>query len=166
MDTARLAGLSDGQKDCLRLVARHFGSKEIARLLDISPHTVDQRLKVAMRVLGVESRFEAARMLLSHEAGHQSLVYQRPDIAGFSACPAPIAPQPDAQQPGLSVREEQAPFRVSPHTQSVPVGLVAGEKRNELSAQQKMAYVLAVAFGSAIAFGSIVAGLEALSRLI
>jgi DNA-binding CsgD family transcriptional regulator len=109
-ETARMTALNlnDGQKDCLRLVMRHFSSKEIARQLDISPHTVDKRLKVATATLGVSSRVDAARILTEMEEKSgvacpgdaaeskqsaffldtrfnthrdQSLVYQRPDLS-------------------------------------------------------------------------------------
>ena len=41
--------LTGGQKACLRLVAQHYVSKEIARKLRISHLTVDQRLDAARR---------------------------------------------------------------------------------------------------------------------
>ncbi len=101
--------LSDGQKECLRLVMQHFSSKEIARRLGVSPHTVDKRLKQAIAALGVNSRVDAARLLAQTEgnldqghitsdisppafnfaaydvpaAGDQSLVYQSPDLSPF-----------------------------------------------------------------------------------
>ncbi len=100
--------LNEGQKDCLRLVMQHFSSKEIARKLVLSPHTVDKRLKLAIAILGVSSRVDAARILAEAEGdktsqrytaahaspsafsfGHssfdkpmdQSLVYQYPDLS-------------------------------------------------------------------------------------
>lgn len=80
MEPDRLGQLSGGQRDCLRLVLRHMSSKQIAAELKISPHTVDQRLKQAMRILGASSRVEAAQALAAAE-GHQWLAYQSPDIA-------------------------------------------------------------------------------------
>ncbi|NJC07221.1 helix-turn-helix transcriptional regulator [Polymorphobacter fuscus] len=84
--------LTDGQRDCLRLVYNHMKSKDIARVLGVSPHTVDMRLRTAMKTLGVASRIEAARMLVQEESGgettpdrasaqYQSLIYQAPDVA-------------------------------------------------------------------------------------
>jgi DNA-binding CsgD family transcriptional regulator len=100
--------LNEGQKDCLRLVMQHFSSKEIARKLALSPHTVDKRLKLATAILGVSSRVDAARILAEVEgddtsqkyaaananppafsfghaslksSGDQSLVYQYPDLS-------------------------------------------------------------------------------------
>ena len=41
----RVARLSQGQLDCLLLVDQHLNSKEIAAEFNISPHTVDQRIR-------------------------------------------------------------------------------------------------------------------------
>jgi len=80
--------LTEGQRDCLRLVFNHMKSKDIARVLDLSPHTVDMRLRTAMKTLGVVSRIEAARLLVQAESGgetnpdlYQPLIYQAPDVA-------------------------------------------------------------------------------------
>jgi DNA-binding CsgD family transcriptional regulator len=61
---SRIARLTRGQRACLLLVAEHLSSKEIARELGVSPHTVDQRIRVALRTLGVHSRVQACRLLL------------------------------------------------------------------------------------------------------
>ncbi len=82
-----LALLTDGQRDCLRLVYNHMTSKDIARVLGVSPHTVDMRLRTAMKTLAVGSRIEAARLLVQDEAGgevapdsYQPLIYHPPEI--------------------------------------------------------------------------------------
>lgn len=68
----RISRLKPGQLDCLRLVDRHMSSKEIAAELGVSPHTVDQRLRVALQILGVERRKEAARVVAEHFTGGAS----------------------------------------------------------------------------------------------
>lgn len=55
-----LADLTDKQRQVLDLLIEHKTSKEIARLLDISPHTVDQRIQFAKEKLGARTRNEAA----------------------------------------------------------------------------------------------------------
>lgn len=87
-DTDAVMLLTEGQRDCLRLVFNHMKSKDIARVLDVSPHTVDMRLRTAMKTLGVTSRIEAARLLVQAESGgettpdlYQPLIYQAPDVA-------------------------------------------------------------------------------------
>jgi DNA-binding CsgD family transcriptional regulator len=77
--------LTQGQKDCLRLVDDLLTSKEIARELGISPFTVDQRLDAARRKLNAPSRKMAARMYLEIETDSlpESIVYDPADIADF-----------------------------------------------------------------------------------
>ena len=57
--------LSDKHREVLRGVAQHKSSKQIARELGISPHTVDQRIKRVTILLNVHSRFEAARLYMA-----------------------------------------------------------------------------------------------------
>lgn len=54
--------LTDKQCEALEGVWQRLSSKEIARRLDISPRSVDQRLDAARRTLGVTDRNEAARL--------------------------------------------------------------------------------------------------------
>lgn len=61
-----MARLTIGQRLCLLLVAEHRSSKEIGRHLGISPHTVDQRIRFALKTLGARDRYEASRLLLAH----------------------------------------------------------------------------------------------------
>src|SRR5688500_5554495 len=78
----RIARLSRGQRECLELVNQHLSSKEIALRLGISPHTVDQRVRQAIHILGVEKRGEAARLVAtadsSDEPAYQRLIHQSP----------------------------------------------------------------------------------------
>jgi DNA-binding CsgD family transcriptional regulator len=63
------------QKDCLRLVARGYTSKQIGPQLGISHVTVDNYIRAALELLQVDSRAGAARLLLAHEID-QPLTYQ------------------------------------------------------------------------------------------
>lgn len=76
MSKLRNPDLTEGQKACLRLVDEHRTSKEISRILGISHHTVDQRLNLARKKLGADSRIEAARIFAELENISQPLVYQ------------------------------------------------------------------------------------------
>src|SRR5690348_5220425 len=76
----RVAKLSRGQLDCLSLVDQHLSSKEIAAELNISPHTVDQRIRFALQVLGVERRSQAARIVGRHCEPYPRLIHQSPHI--------------------------------------------------------------------------------------
>src|SRR2546429_5101640 len=76
----RVARLTPGQLDCLRLVDQLFSSKEIATELQISPHTVDQRIRQALATLGVERRAQAARVVAQYSGPYQRLIHQSPYI--------------------------------------------------------------------------------------
>lgn len=187
-DPARLAKLTDGQKACLRLVYRHMSSKDIARELGISPHTVDARLRAAIHVLGVATRTEAALQLAANEAGaaYQSPIYQPPHVAAPPAS-VMLAPEndtgeqpdeerayyrlPDAETPRVRrVAEAVAAFDRTapaawPRHGHAPSPLRAWGGRNDLSIGARIGVTLAIAIGSALAFGAILSGLESLARL-
>jgi DNA-binding CsgD family transcriptional regulator len=55
-----LAGLTAKQREVLDLLIEHKTSKEIARRLQISHHTVDQRIQFAKEKLGATTRNETA----------------------------------------------------------------------------------------------------------
>ena len=57
--------LTERERACLRLVDEHLSSKEIARRLGLSKHTVDWHLDKARRRLGVADRYEACLLYTS-----------------------------------------------------------------------------------------------------
>ena len=59
-DSDTLEDLTAKQREVLDLLLEHKTSKEIAQVLKISPHTVDQRIQFAKRKLGVETRSDLA----------------------------------------------------------------------------------------------------------
>lgn len=59
-DHERWARLSDKQRACLDLLLERQTSKQIARRLNISKPTVDQRITAARNILGAADRDEAA----------------------------------------------------------------------------------------------------------
>lgn len=64
---ALAARLSGRQRECLRLVRNGLTSKEIGRLLSLSPSTVDNHLNAAIERLGCSSRTIAAQILVTAE---------------------------------------------------------------------------------------------------
>jgi len=61
--------LTEKEKDTLRLLVAGHDAKSIARRLDLSIHTVNERLRVARRKMAVSSSREAARLLHAAEGG-------------------------------------------------------------------------------------------------
>lgn len=166
----RLARLTEGQRTCLRMVLAHKSSKDIARTLGISRHTVDQRLKLAMKCLGAAGRVEAAQIHAQLEGAYQPLAYQSPDIADLAGFEM-LGPSAGGSRQAASVgamREERAAFTVDlperrPARLPLPLG---GGAPNDLTAWQRLGWILAIVVLTALVFGIFVTGLEALSRLV
>ncbi|GMM91965.1 DUF4019 domain-containing protein [Qipengyuania sp. MTN3-11] len=71
--------LTEKEKETLRLILHGHDAKSMAAALDLSVHTINERLRNARRKLGVTSSKEAARMLFERERdapqflGHKGL---------------------------------------------------------------------------------------------
>ena len=59
--------LTPRERECLRLVYEHLSSKQIARQLGISKHTVDTHVDKARQRLGAVDRYDAARRMAAFE---------------------------------------------------------------------------------------------------
>ena len=170
--TARVARLTPGQLDCLRLVDQHLSSKEIATELKISPHTVDQRIRQALQILGVERRAQAARLVAQYSQPYQRLIHQTPHIEGGSPGDHPDAAVSHqirhagrAGEVGeASFLTEQRPASFWPSLQ-LPYA-TRSNPRNEMSVGQRLFWIAAIAIGSAFSAGMYLAGLESLSRML
>ena len=177
----RVAKLSSAQCDCLRLVAEHRSSKEIARLLMISPHTVDQRLKRATNILAVDSRFEAARMFMSCEREnglapqvYESLVYQSSGLPLY-ADEGQITGSPSEQDPlggsrgSSTLHEAQASYFGMFESQAKPRTLSSilsqSGYENDLSTTWRLFAVLVIMLAGVFGFAILVSVVEGLSRL-
>jgi DNA-binding CsgD family transcriptional regulator len=79
--TGLLADLTAKQREVLDLLLQHKTSKDIARVLGISPHTVDQRLQFAKAKLGVRTRSEVALAYRELLSIYEHLTYEEFRIA-------------------------------------------------------------------------------------
>lgn len=175
MERDRVARLTKRQRECLRLVYRHMETKEIARELGISPDGVTQRIKAAMRILGVNRRKDAALILAKAEATdpYPPLVYPPRDIA-TPPQPAIMAASTEGERrqhgapPVGAMREDQAVFDAasSLRTKGFQLPLPIWEGRpSDLGSLQRLGWIFAVMLMIALSFGVFLAGFEALSRL-
>ena len=168
----RVARLSPGQLDCLRLVDQHLSSKEIATELGISPHTVDQRIRQSLQILSVARRAQAARIVAQHCGPYQRLIHQTPYIeagGGTGHPDAAISNQirhadraGEVRGPGFLT--EQRPASLWPSLQ--PPFATRSNPRNEMSVGQRLFWIAAIAIGAAFSAGMYLAGLESLVRLV
>lgn len=74
--------LTAKEKEALRLLLNGHDAKSMARLLGLSVHTVNERLRDARRKLGVTSSREAARLLREREGQLRELA---PELLGDKA---------------------------------------------------------------------------------
>jgi DNA-binding CsgD family transcriptional regulator len=168
----RVARLTAGQLDCLLLVDQHLSSKEIAAELHISPHTVDQRIRQALAILGVERRSQAARIVGHHKQPYQRLIHQSPHIpaeprSGHPKAAASIQIRHADRAGGAGEAgflTEQRPASIWPSLQ--PPFATRSNPRNEMSVGQRLFWIAAIAIGAAFSAGMYLAGLESLARLL
>ena len=167
-----VARLSTGQLDCLLLVDQHLSSKEIAVELGISSHTVDQRIRGALQILGVERRSQAARLVAQEQGPYQRLIHQSPHIEGGSnpgqsegAVGFQIRHADRAGKAGGSgFTTEQRP---ESDWSSLPLPFATrSHPRNEMSVGIRLLWIVLIAIGAIFSAGMYLAGLESLSRMI
>jgi DNA-binding CsgD family transcriptional regulator len=169
---ARVGKLSQGQLDALLLVDQHLSSKEIAVELGISPHTVDQRIRGALHLLGVERRSQAARLVAQVHGPYQRLIHQPPHIesGGSSGHPGgavgfQIRHADRAGEAGdLGFETEQRP---GPSWSSLPLPFATrSHPRNEMSVGLRLVWIVLIAMGATFSAGMYLAGLESLARML
>jgi DNA-binding CsgD family transcriptional regulator len=169
----RVARLSEGQLDCLRLVAQHLSSKEIAVELGISPHTVDQRIRQSLHTLGVSRRTQAARLVDQVGEPYQRLIHQSPYIERTSAPGDEDAAV--SNQIRHAGRAGEAWGSTGFHTEQKRGSLwsslqlpfaTRSQPRNEMSVGLRLLWIVVIATGAAFSAGMYLAGLESLARLL
>ena len=146
--------LSVAQIETLRHVYEHKNSKQIARLMNVSPHTVDERVRRSLKKLNASNRIEAARILavngvFDHVTPYQPLTYQLIDLGD-----APAAP--DAEPGRSSLRrlfDIGSPFP----TASQPV--------NRHGVLERIIWPILIAFATILAFSALYSNLVGLGRV-
>jgi DNA-binding CsgD family transcriptional regulator len=141
-DRASALLLNERQKQCLRLVYENLEAKEIAQRLSLSPHTVNEHLRDARRILGVSRSLQAARLLADVE-GHERLVPK----------PFGVDPSPD------TVEREDEPTAAGPE---VPVT----RNRYRLTATQRLGIVVGLALAIVVLGGALVGTADLVGRLM
>ena len=168
----RVSRLSAGQLDCLLLVDQHLSSKEIAAELRISPHTVDQRIRGALQILGVERRSQAARLVAGHAGPYQRLIHQSPHVESSAPPVQPVGAVSHqirhadraggAGASGFNTEQRPADSR----SLLQPPFATRSHPRNEMSVGQRLLWIVLIATGAAFSAGMYLAGLESLARLL
>lgn len=177
--------LTDAQRECLRLVLAHKTSKQISRELGLSHHTVDQRLRFAIKTLGVQNRTEAALMLA--EAEHQdpqaAWTYQSPAAQIPTQPPVltarSVPPAMDMDYDAILQKEGQSNPNTLHDVQSITSisqfqnqnpSLLSGIdlktiRKNNMSPYTRLAFIGGLSFASILIFAIAISSLNSLSAL-
>ncbi|WP_287409450.1 helix-turn-helix transcriptional regulator [Sphingopyxis sp.] len=147
--------LSVAQIETLRHVYEHKNSKQIARLMNVSPHTVDERVRRSLKKLNASNRIEAARILavngvFDHVTPYQPLTYQLIDLGD---APAP----PDAKPGRSSLRrlfDIGSPFPT------------ASQPANRHGLMERIIWPILIAFATILAFSALYSILVGLGRVM
>jgi len=147
--------LSVAQIETLRHVFEHKNSKEIARMMGVSPHTVDERVRRSLKKLNVSNRIEAARILarngvFDHVTPYQPLTYQLIDLGG--------PPPADDDDPGRS-----AAGRVFDIGSPFPT---VSQPSNRHGLMERIIWPILIAVATILAFSALYSILVGLGRVL
>jgi DNA-binding CsgD family transcriptional regulator len=154
---AKLDTLNEKEREILRLILRGYDVKTAARHLDVSAHTLTERLRSARRKLGVSSSREAALALAVDDVGtNNQYVTTKSGIASSQPANDTLAGRMDEYRSDmLEVQSEQAIFAGSNSFQAFidtlplrPEGRVGNELREaeRIKAVGELTVKLATAF--------------------
>ncbi len=174
--------LTQLQIDVLTRVAQFKSSKQIARELGISHHTVDQRIRSVIEKMGVETRAEAARAYIEARDNKdlvnddicETLAYQTPDLdipsylADQKLPPGEWNPAGGRQEQQL--KETQA-FYFAGDSQvqnrlSWASVLTKADRQNDLTALGRTIFIILIMLLTLLVVGALVGLAEGLSRLV
>ena len=147
--------LTVAQIETLRHVYEHKNSKQIARLMNVSPHTVDERVRRSLKKLNASNRIVAARILavnvvFDNVNPYQPLTYQLIDLGD---APAP----PDAEPGRSSLRrlfDIGSPFPT------------ASQPANRHGLMERIIWPILIAFATILAFSALYSILVGLGQLM
>ncbi|WP_373476207.1 helix-turn-helix transcriptional regulator [Sphingorhabdus sp.] len=146
--------LSAVQIETLRFVYAHKNSKEIARIMGVSSHTVDERIRTAIRKLGVHSRTKAAILVAEYldPNTYQPLSYQ-PSVIGFERdFSHPSSPQQEEWQSTPMWLRPPFPTNRRPH--------------NTDSFGERLLWPVLIAMGTIMAFAALYAVMLGLGAML
>lgn len=118
-----LRSLTEREKQTLRLMVRGHDAKSIARALDLSVHTINERLRAARQKLEVPSSREAARMLLAAEGQADPQSFVPNDIGDAEPVATADREAAPAVGAGRSIRPSR--FTIGVIAMSLILGLLA-----------------------------------------
>ncbi|HEX8639686.1 MAG TPA: helix-turn-helix transcriptional regulator [Allosphingosinicella sp.] len=161
-----IARLTPRQRDCLRLVAQGYVTKEIARQLGISDLRASKDIDGAMRKLGVSRRIEAARLLAEHEQRGVNVIPGGVVTLADGVEVEASRPRSRGGVPAQVLRESrEEPGRASvqaPPDLGWPLRRRGG-RGNVLNLWQRVIWIVLLTAAALIGFGTLASGIGSLS---
>ena len=147
--------LSAAQIETLRHVYEHKNSKQIARLMNVSPHTVDERVRRSLKKLNASNRIEAARILavngvFDHVTPYQPLTYQLIDLVDAGSTPDPETGRSSLRR----LFDIGTPFPT------------ASQPANGHGVMERIIWPILIAFATVLAFSALYSILVGLGQLV
>lgn len=176
-----LLRLNAGERRCLELVAAGMVSKQIGRELGLSPHTVDDRVRTAVRKLNARNRLHAAQILTLALATPAEKAQESVETSRLRYEDSDIPLDHDRGEKGASSGEGDGPGDLSTGKAIEPESRDSGRAtswlepshplakffggENKLSIGRRLLVILAIAVGTAVAFTALLNTYVQLSRL-
>ncbi|WP_033074415.1 response regulator transcription factor [Sphingopyxis sp. MWB1] len=147
--------LSAVQIETLRHVFEHKNSKQIARIMGVSPHTVDERIRRSLKKLNVSNRVEAAKLLAArgifdHVTPYQPLTYQSLELGGSTNPVDPTARRGSLRR----IFDIGAPFPT------------ASQPANRHGLMERIIWPILIALATILAFSALYSILIGLGRVL
>lgn len=136
----------------MRHVYEQKNSKQIARLMEVSPHTVDERVRKVLRKLNVANRIEAAQLLADSGAFDYAIPQPpvRYQLANIGA---------SSQSNGVHHQRPKSIFNIgAPFPTST-------QPENEHRGMERIVWPILIAFATVLAFSGLYSILAGLSRV-
>jgi DNA-binding CsgD family transcriptional regulator len=166
MGAEGIGRLTERERQCLRLVAQGYSTKEIARLISVSGTRASKIIDSANRKLGVSRRIEAARYLAEHE---KRGVFVIPGTTPPLQQPNQLEASPTSTDEvgHRRLREERAPYggRGLPGELGIPLR-PRGGARNDLNTWQRWIWILALGALCLLGLGTLAEHLGSVSDRI
>lgn len=169
--TSPLERLTPAQMECLRLVAQHKSSKQIAIELGLSSHAIDARIKRILANLDVATRHDAARWYLEIRGeAYQPLVCPPSDLTCSSEYrdeEASITDASEIDEPVGQLRSSVAGRSMQSQAWLIALPFQTSKRPvNDLPWNARLAWMVIILVAVIISVTLLISVAEGLSRLL
>jgi len=175
-----LSRLNAGERACLALAAKGMVSKQIGRDLQLSPHTVDDRIRSACRKLGARNRLHAAQIYTLEISRNNSDTSVLTSRLRHEDSDIPTAPEPGDKEASAGEGDGSDDLRSKPGFR--PEARASGDGRswlepshplakflggeNRLPIGRRLLLIVAIAIATGILFTALVNSYVTLSQML